>query len=387
MAQRLPWQQIVDFFVLAVALYLLLRWARQARAMRIALWVVFLHAASLLARHFELLITTWVLEGASIALILMLLFVFQGEMRRAFMRLDRLLHFSGHSVESLEPAYRALSEAAFRMAASRTGALMVVARGDSLEELTEDGVQVAADISPLLLESIFQKTSPVHDGAAIIESDRIARVNVILPLTTRVDVPPQFGTRHRAGMGLAERSDAIVVVVSEERGEVTLMRGRSFRALSSSEELVALLQQYWAFQSTPWPKRVRRWFSSNISLKAAAAGLAALVWVFSFFETGISVRTVTAPLEFSNLPRGLDIGYEKPDRVQVAVRGRSWIMDRTSLGSLVVRIDMRRAQEGSVVHRLTANDLNVPPGLTVDSITPAEVQLRLVRRAAAAAGS
>jgi len=378
--QRLAWQQIVDFVVLAGGLYLLLTWARQARAMRIALWVLALHSASLLARHYELLITTWVLEGASIALIVMLLFVFQAEMRRAFMRLDRLLHFSTRSAASLESTYSSLAEAAFRMAAARTGALMVVVRSDSLEELTEDGVQVAADISPLLLESIFQKTSPVHDGAAIIEADRIARVNVILPLTTRPDVPAEFGTRHRAAMGLAERSDALVVVVSEERGEVSLMRARTWSVIGSSEDLVEVLQKYRSVQRTPWGVRVQRWFVNDIRLKAAAAGLAAVVWAFSFFETGISLRTVSVPLEFQNLPRGMDVSDEKPDRVQVALRGRSWIMDRTSLGSLVVRIDMRQAQEGAIVHRLTADDLNVPPGLHVDSITPPQVHLRLVRQ-------
>ncbi len=377
---RLPWQQAIDFLVLAGALYLLLIWARQARAMRVALWVVFLHAASLLARHFDLLITTWVLEGASLGLIIMLLFVFQAELRRAFMRLDRLLHFASFSVERLDSTCRALAEAAFRMAAARTGALMVIARQDSLAELTEDGVNVGADVTPLLLESIFQKTSPMHDGAAIIESDRISRVNVILPLTSRQDVPAQFGTRHRAAMGLSERSDALVVVVSEERGEVSLMRGRTWRAMETTAELVDLLENLWTSRRVPWLDRLRSVFVTNFRLKAAAAGLAAVVWTVSFFETGITLRTITVPLEFSNVPRGMDIRNVTAERVQVAVRGRSWIMDRTSLGSLVARVDMSGGHEGSLVHQITARDLNMPPGVSVDSVTPPVVSLRLVKR-------
>jgi len=375
-----PWQQVIDFIVLACALYLLLSWARQVRAMRIALWVVFLHAGSLLARHFNLLITTWVLEGASIAVILMLLFVFQGEMRRAFMRLDRLLHFAPRSMELLDQSYRGLTEAAFRMAASRTGALMVIARQDSLAELTEDGVNVGADVSPLLLESIFQKTSPVHDGAAVIEGDRITRVNVILPLTTRAEVPPQFGTRHRAGMGLAERSDALVIVVSEERGEVSLMNGRTWRVIDSAPELLNLLQRLWAWRRRPLGERVRDLFVANFRMKAAAAGLAAVLWGFSLFETGVTIRTVTVPVEFQNVPRGMDVRNVTTDRVQVTVRAPSWIMDRTSLGSLVAHIDMKRGQEGTLVHRITASDLSVPPGLNVDSINPPQVRFALVKR-------
>jgi len=349
--------------VLAWALYLLLSWARRARAMRIALWVVSLHAASLLARHFELLITTWVLEGASVALILMLLFVFQAELRRAFLRLDRVLLLSPASLLSPDPVYRALADAAFRMAGTRTGALMVIAREDPLAELTEDGITVGADVSPPLLESIFQKTSPVHDGAAIIESDRISRVGVILPLTGRQDVPPQFGTRHRAAMGLSERSDAVVVVVSEERGEVSLAQGRSCRVVETPAELVDQLQKLWTQRHVRWTERVRDLFVANFRVKAAAAGLAAVLWAFSFYETGIALRTVTAPVEFQNVPRGMDVRAETADRVQVVLRGRSWIMDRSSLGSLVARIDMTNAQMGSMVHRISSRDLNVPPGL------------------------
>lgn len=371
---------MIDFVVLTCALYLLLSWARRARAMRIALWVVCLHLASLLARHFDLLITTWVLEGASIALIVMLLFVFQAELRRAFLRLDRLLHLSRESLESPDPVWRALAEAAFRMASTRTGALIVIAREDPLAELTEDGINIGADVSPPLLESIFQKTSPVHDGAAVIEGDRISRVAVILPLTSRPDVPAQFGTRHRAAMGLSERSDAVVLVVSEERGEVSLMTGRTWRVMETAPELVNLLQKMWRLQRASWGERIRGVFASNLGLKAAAGGLAALVWVLSFFETGIALRQVYAPVEFQNVPRGMDVRPETADRVLIEVRGPSWIMDRTNLTSVVARIDMAKAQPGELEHHITARDLTMPPGLHVDSFSPSDVKVRVIRR-------
>jgi len=358
----------------------MLNWARRARAMRIALWVVFLHLASLVARHFDLLITTWVLEGASIALIVMLLFVFQAELRRAFLRLDRLLHFSRASFQSPDPTWRALADAAFQMAPTRTGALIVIAREDPLAELTEDGINVGADVSPPLLVSIFQKTSPVHDGAAIVEGDRISKVGVILPLTGRTDVPLQFGTRHRAAMGLAERSDAVVLVVSEERGEVSLMIGRTWRVIDTAPELASQLQKLWNLQRAGWGERFRDFFVADFGLKAAAAGLAAVVWAFSFLETGIALRTVSAPVEFQNVPRGMDVRTESTDSLEVEVRGPSWIMDRSNLSSLVARIDMTSAQAGRIVHRITARDLNMPPGLYVDSIDPQQVTVRVVKR-------
>src|SRR5262249_9125124 len=108
-------------------------------------------------------------------------------------------------------------------ALARCGALIVVTRKDLLSELVTPGLALDGQVSAQILETVFRKDSPVHDGAAIVEGDRITRVGCVLPLTLWPHVPRQWGTCHRAGMGLADRSDAIVVVVSEERGEVTLM--------------------------------------------------------------------------------------------------------------------------------------------------------------------
>ncbi|MCL4851501.1 MAG: diadenylate cyclase, partial [Bryobacteraceae bacterium] len=106
----------------------------------------------------------------------------------------------------------------FRLAAEKTGALLVLVRNDSITELMDGTIELAANISPEILEAIFQKNSPLHDGAAVIDGDQIVYANAVLPLTQRADLPVMYGTRHRAAMGLTELSDAIVIAVSEERG-------------------------------------------------------------------------------------------------------------------------------------------------------------------------
>src|SRR5262245_26915702 len=140
------------------------------------------------------------------------------------MRIDSRLHFRGETPSVLESVYETVGEAVFSMASSRTGALIVFSREHSIQELVEGGVALGAEITREIIEAIFQKSSPVHDGAIVIEADRITKANVVLPLTQWTGVPKAFGTRHRAAMGLAERSDAIIVAVSEEHGEVRLVR-------------------------------------------------------------------------------------------------------------------------------------------------------------------
>ena len=374
------WLNVIDFFVLTLALYGVLSWARQARAMRLAFWIVGLYAASLVSRRFDLIITSWVLDAASIGLIIMLLIMFQPELRRAFLQLDRILHVSPRVSTALDPAHRAIADACFSMARERVGALIVMVREDPISEIVEDGVAVGAEISRPLLEALFQKTSAVHDGAVLIESDRISRVNVILPLSHRPDVPREFGTRHRAAMGIAERSDAVVIVSSEERGEVTLMHGRMWSVLPDADSLVERLRTLRHERELRPGERVWGLLTHNLRLKLAAAGLGIVISAISLFSTGNTIRTVTVGVELVNLPRGLDVDDYSVHKLEVSLRGRSWLMDATNPDGLVARFDMHNAHEGTMTLRPTEQALGLPPGVRLDGVVPPTLSVRVRKR-------
>ena len=258
------WQIIADFLVLTVAFYALLRWARSARAMRIALGIVGLYALALLARRLDLVVTSWVLDASAILAILVLLLIFQPELRRAFMRLDSTLkHWPRPEVVGIQSS-RAIANAAFGLARCHVGALLVITRRDSISELLEGGMAIGAIISSELLEAIFQKLSPLHDGAAIIEGDRLIRANTVLPLTQRRDVPTFYGTRHRAAIGLAERCDALVIAVSEERAEVTLMGDGKIRHMENPEQFAATLEGLLSPARESIGARLHRFFFANL---------------------------------------------------------------------------------------------------------------------------
>ncbi|MGA2435920.1 MAG: DNA integrity scanning protein DisA nucleotide-binding domain protein, partial [Bryobacteraceae bacterium] len=338
------WQALVDLLALAAAFYVVLRWARQARAVRIALAIIGLHAGALVARNYDLIITSWVLTGAGFLAIAVLLVVFQPELRHAFMRLDTVLRARGSTAAAIAPAYRALSEAAFALAGTRTGALIAITRRNTISELIQGGVALRAQVSRPLIEAIFQKTSPLHDGAAIVEGNDLVRAGAVLPLTQSPDVRPDYGTRHRAAMGLARRSDALVIAVSEERGTVTLMEDSRVREIASVEELAAALEKLEAGSRRPALSRLRRFVAADLRLKFAALGLAALVWAPTVFTTGSSVRTITVPVEFTDVPRGMSIAAQSASEVDVQLRGNSWIMGSASFGKVAASFDLRRAR-------------------------------------------
>lgn len=377
----LRWQSAFDFLVLAFVLYGVLRWAGQTRALRVILWIVGVHAASRLATWLDLVVTGWILNGFSVLLIALLLFGFQPELRDALLKLDRMVRLGLQStIQALGSGNREIAVAAFRMAAERLGALIVVARNDSLRELISGGTSIGGEITPELLVAIFRKESPLHDGAVIIEGNRIALAGAVLPLTQREIVPQEYGTRHRAGMGLAERTDALVVVVSEERGTVTLMNGKSMTPITDVDTLANILGEQRMRAPKHEPHRVSHLLFGNLRYKFAALGIAGLVLGMSVLSTETTIRTMDVPVEFANVPPGMAISGQSTNHVEVQLRGGRWLMDSMDSGGLVVRVDLRRAEQGTQEVRIRPDAMNLPPGVTVDRVAPVSVSVRLIRR-------
>lgn len=373
------WNNVVDYVVLAIAFYWVMRWAKDARALRIALGTAGLHAGALLARNYDLVITSWVLDGAALVAVVMLLVVFQPELRRALMRVDSRLHFWPRAGAYLSPEYRAIADAAFVMAKERVGALIVLVGADTVDELIDGGVGIGAEVSESLLRSIFQKTTPLHDGATLIDAGRLVKAGVVLPLTQRQDVPREYGTRHRAAMGLAERTDALVLVVSEERGEVTLMQARSAHRIDSAEEMVNVLQQLRAPRVEKFAPRLKGWLTARLQLKLTAVGLAALFWSMSFLPGSTTVRTATVPVEFSAVPDGLQIASQSASRLDVQIRGSSWLMDSINFSRLVAQFPLDSAKPGVATLRFDPETLDLPPGIEIAQVSPPTITVRLVR--------
>jgi diadenylate cyclase len=371
------WRGAVDFFVLAAAIYLLLRWARQARAVRIVLVILGLHASALLARDYDLTITSWVLSAAGYLAIAILLVVFQAELRHALMRLDAVLRLGRGARGVLTPAYSAVAEAAFDLAEERIGALIVIVRGVSIGELIQNGTRLGAEVSRLLLETIFQKTSPMHDGAVIIEGDSITRAGAVLPLAQGMNVPAFFGTRHRAALGLAERSDALVIAVSEERGTVTLMRDGKALEIGGREQLAEALKLAAAGQDSGWRVTIRRALTRNLRFKFAALALAAAIWGIALYTAGTSVRVVTVPVVFTNVPPGMDVVTQSADELDVSLRGSPLVMDSLPLADLTATFNLSGVRPGRHIFRPDAKSFGLPPGVHLVRVSPPAFSVRL----------
>ncbi|HLH00366.1 MAG TPA: diadenylate cyclase [Bryobacteraceae bacterium] len=377
--QLLRWQALIDLLALTLAIYFALSWARRARALRIVLLLLALYAASVVARQFEVIITSWVLEGAAVVVLVVLVLAFQAEVRYAVMRLESGLRFWPPATPSIEPSM-VIAKTAFALAGSRIGSLIVIVRKNPVNELINGGVLLGASISQPLLESIFQKESPLHDGAVVIEAARVVRAGAYLPLANRRDLPLYFGTRHRAAIGLAERCDALVVVSSEERGEVSLMQGHTATLITAPEALADALERGQVRTEAGLQRGVAGVLFANLKYKLAALGLALGIWIITFLLAGTALRSFELPLEFSRLPGDMEIATYSADHLDVQLRGNTWILDSMATDRPLVHVNLAGTKAGANVIRVRAGDISLPPGVTVASITPPRITVTLAKR-------
>jgi diadenylate cyclase len=238
---RGSWTSVIDILLVAIVIYWVFILIRGTRAVRIVIGLSILYLVYLVAEAADLQLLSRLLQTGAVVGLFAIVVVFQPELRRALEQIGRFGSFNRFFVSSdnseAERVAREISRAARLLAGSRHGALIVLERETGLADLAaESGVLLHADLRAELLATLFYHGTALHDGAVIISGDRILAAGVLLPLSQNVLDSERYGTRHRAAIGISEQSDAIVVVVSEETGSISLvMRGRIERNLTEEQ--------------------------------------------------------------------------------------------------------------------------------------------------------
>jgi uncharacterized protein (TIGR00159 family) len=235
-----PVRDTLDVLVVAVGIYWLLLLIRGTRAIQILVGLGTLIALRVAADFLELLTLAWLLDNFLASAVLIIIVLFQADIRRALARVGRGF-FPRLSERQESQIVEEVVRASQTLSARRNGALIVLERRTGLDDQIEAGIPVDASVSKELLTAMFAPTSPLHDGAVVIQNGRVSFAGSILPLTLRTDLPEGVGTRHRAAVGITEETDAVVIVVSEETGAISVvMGGEMIRGLDAPRLRVAL---------------------------------------------------------------------------------------------------------------------------------------------------
>jgi uncharacterized protein (TIGR00159 family) len=372
---NLRWQDMVDILLNSYILFRLYALFRGTNVIRVIAGIALLWIFQRLAVALGLIVTSWAMQGIIAGAALIIIIVFRNEIRNVLQakNLRAILWDFPHRV--IATPVEILVESVYALAKKRTGALIVLPAKEDLDDILRGGIGWDGLVSKEMLLSIFWQDNPVHDGAAVIEGDRITRVGAILPLSKRNDLPSHYGTRHRAAIGLAEATDALVILVSEERGWVMTVKGTELDHISDNLQLKQIIQEHVGILPERWGGRL--WEKLEFSLAALVSVLCvAGVW-FSFARGLETLVTFDIPVEYMNRDSRMEIVNTSANTVKVDLSGSGALIKSIGSEQIKVKLDLGKASVGTNTYTISSDNVTLPPGVLLRKVDPQVVEVTL----------
>lgn len=373
------WRDLVDILFLTIVAYQLYVWFRESRALRVIIGLVALGGIYSIAKLWGLFLTTWVFQILWQVLLILLLILFQTEIRQVLEKVSPMRYLRSRRRIFKKTFSKELSQLLFELAADRTGALIVLTRNDNPSEFIHAGQVIMALPDPALIKSIFNRYAPAHDGAVIITQGRITQMGCILPLSEDENLPEKYGTRHRAALGLSEVTDAVCLVVSEERSEVaTVVEGKIVTwkdpaALANNLSKVAGGPEIRVSALKDFFKGA---FVENWRTKLSALALVTIAWLVLASQQEAEV-TLTVPVQHIRIPSHLMLGQGSTPTVDLTLSGRRNTIRTLRDQDVQVRVDVNDISSGRHLVKLSAKNIYLPFGFKIDRVAPQKIMINL----------
>ncbi len=378
---------LADIAVMGLGIYVLLVAIKRTRRSGLILTgVLVVTLLYIVALKLNLVMTVTLLQGFFTVFVLALVVIFQEDLRYFLERVgswwfERGRPGSRPAARLARPEVDRLVRTLGDLARSRVGALIVVRGHDVIARHLDGGEDVDARMGEALLKSIFDPHSPGHDGAVIIEGDRIAQLGCHLPLSRNLDRLPGMGTRHAAALGLSELSDALCLVVSEERGVISIARRSDIRPVSDPGQLQDIIESFYN-EVLPVPRThpAIDFLRRNSREKAIAFGLSFALWITVVHRSQIVHRNYSVPFQFSLLSSQLMVTQTNPVVATVTLSGPRRLFTLLDPREIKLLLNLEEARPGTRTFRVNRGDIAVPGGLGLDNIDPRQVTLGIIQR-------
>jgi diadenylate cyclase len=373
---------LLDIAFMSAIAYALIVWFKRSKAFFVLMGIFIIGVVYLLAREFNLQLMAAVLQGFFAVILIAMIVIFQEEIKRIFERLavwslnPRLARHKrvSSSMAEVETLVHTLTD----LAADRIGAIVVLRGRDTIVRHLNGGMELNGVLSDRLLKSLFNPTSPTHDGAVILENGRVISFGCHLPLSKDLRQIQKGGTRHAAALGLSELTDALCLVVSEERGTISVAREGSIETVGDAQKLARMIEE---FLRDTGPQPVSRGWKSHIThnfrQKAAAVVVTSILWFVFVHEGRITYRSFPVPVEYTNLSAGMKVREVRPSRVEVTLSGpkRYFYFIRPARIRLTMNVgDLREGYQSKQVQR---SSVTYPEKLRLESVTPNRVRFMI----------
>jgi uncharacterized protein (TIGR00159 family) len=369
------WQDLLDVTLSSYILFRLYFLFRGTHVFRVLIGIALLWFSQRIAVSLGLIVTSWGIQGITAVAAFIIIVVFRNEIRSVLQAKNLKTILWGFRYVSMSTPVERIVDSAYDLARKRIGALMVFPGKDNVEEMVHSGIPWRGLVSKEMIMSIFWPENPVHDGAAIIQGDRIIEVGAILPLSHREDLPSHYGTRHRAAAGLAEATDALVIVVSKERGDVAVAKGAGFDVMVRKEELGRLLRQHMNLPP------VEEGYPKKQVLRLGIAALASFLFIagvwFSFTRGMYTLTTLEIPVEYMDVTPGMEILQTSVNAVRLDLSGSGTLVRSIRPEQVKVRLDLSKGVVGLNIFNITHENISLPPGVVLKSVEPPTVEVIL----------
>ncbi|HLA69175.1 MAG TPA: diadenylate cyclase [Bacteroidota bacterium] len=370
---------LLDILFMTIVIYSALVWFKRTRAGFAVLGLFIFGAVYLLARQLDLTLTTIVFQGFFAIILIAIVILFQEEIKHFLEQLASRSLIQGRRLKERfgvsKNRAQILVDSLNNLARQRIGAIIAVRGKDPISRHLNGGIALNGEVSEELIRSIFNPSAPGHDGAVVIEGDRVTVFSCYLPLSRDFQRFEKAGSRHAAALGLAELTDALCLVVSEERGTISVARGSRIRALRDAEELRAAIAAF--YEETLPTSKAGKWksfFKKSYRELAIAFGATVILWFFFVHATRIDYRTFTIPVE-PNIPQALEIHSMDPPEVQVTFSGTRrafWF-----IGTDQIKISLKFQGRGTFRKTITRSDISSPEGLVLENIEPNRIVVQI----------
>ncbi len=370
----LRWQDIFDILLNSYILFRLYVLFRGTNVIRMLVAICILWVLERIAMSNGLIVTTWIIQGIIAAAALIVIIVFRNEIASVFQARSFKSFFWGFPRRQAFAPIDLITESVFELVRHKLGALIVLPLKKGLGEVVHGGIPWQGKLSREMLLSIFWDGTPVHDGAIVIQGDQVMEVATILPLSKSTDLPSNFGTRHRAAAGLTEQTDALVIVVSEERGKVTVFKNKSIIEVKEDAELSQVLRQHVGPVGT---RNVARNQLVEICL-AAVICLAGVTGIWFSFARGVeTLTTLEVPVEFVHRDPKMAIISASESSVKLQISGSGSLIKSVRPDQVKVKLDLSNAVVGSNQIGITRDGIILPPGIELKQLKPQNIEVYL----------
>ena len=374
-ATGIRWQDIIDIGLNSYVLFRLYVLFRGTNAFKVLVGIALLWFFQRTAVSLGLIVTSWAAQGIIAVAAIIVIVVFRDEIHSVLQakKLKAVLWGFPHKTTPTPPDI--IVESVFELSRRRNGALIVLPGKEDLKELAQGGIPWHGRLSKEMVMSVFWPDNPVHDGAIIIQGDQIEKVGTILPLSAQQDLPSHHGTRHRAALGLAEASDATVIVVSEENGSIHWAKDSRLRIIRREEELEKILWNRPGAAIGLGGKKGKDTFRLSI---AAVFSVLFVTGVWFSFSRGLeSLTTLDVPIEYMKRGSSMEILDTSQNAVRLHLSGSGALIRSVTTDQVQVRLDLDKATTGENTFIITPENISLPPGVYLRKIEQPTVSVTL----------